>query len=389
VKLLHLVRWLDPRLPPHYLGRRLAADDLPRLAQLAGDPAHPDHHIACLLGRELWDGHLLRVLAGFEGAREHAAIDDRWRAHVGTWDELAGWLRGQTPSTRLNAAGDDPAVLLTLLALAARPGETRERIAQAAARARASVPEPVTWFDWLADGAGEDPLRLFAVARAAPEAALEIDARVRERRAADQRTGELKERWAERERLRLAGRKAALGRAVAWSLPLVLPWLLGSWILGAVLGGEDEDGIVSQGGFQGSSGVPFGALVVFSFLAWGVQCGSEVMLARAQGRDYLQYGPWSSLSRFMGASGRGLAKASQTMSGAAQRTGRRGCGVLLLAGTVPLLLILLLMGAISPFASPLWVLVMVAGAAAHAVAAGVRLHRWRQEHAVAERKAFT
>ncbi|MFI0351583.1 serine/threonine-protein kinase [Actinomadura sp. 9N407] len=386
VKLLHLVRWLDPGLPPHYLGWRLAAEDLPRLAQAAGDPLHSDHRMACLVGQELWDRHLLRVLAGFEGGRELASIDDRWRAHVGAWNELAGWLRSQTPSTRLN---DDSAVLLTLLALAARPGEMQERIAAAAGRARASVPEPVAWFDWMADGAGDDPLRLLAVARAAPEAALEVEARVRERRAAEQRSGELKGRWAERERLRLAGQKAAMGRAVAWSLPLVLPWLLGSWVLGVVLGGEDEDGIVSQGGFQGSSGVPFGALVVFSLLAWAVQCGSEVMLARAQGRDYLQYGPWSSLSRFLGAGGRGLAKASQTMSGAAQRTGRRGCGLLLLAGTVPLLLILLLMGAISPFATPLWVLVMVAGAAAHAVAAGMRLHRWRQTHGDAERKALS
>ncbi|WP_242614667.1 protein kinase domain-containing protein [Actinomadura roseirufa] len=52
VKLLHLVRWLDPGLPPHYLGRRLTGADLPGLAALASDPRHPDHRTACLLGRE-------------------------------------------------------------------------------------------------------------------------------------------------------------------------------------------------------------------------------------------------------------------------------------------------------------------------------------------------
>jgi hypothetical protein len=66
------------------------------------------------------------------------------------------------------------------------------------------------------------------------------------------------------------------------------------------------------------------------------------------------------------------------MSGAARRNDRRGCGFLLLAGTVPLLILLLLAAALTSIASVLWVLVMVAGAVAHAVAAGVRMHRWQQ-----------
>ncbi|MBG6087206.1 serine/threonine-protein kinase [Actinomadura viridis] len=398
VKLLHLVRWLDPALPPHYLGRRVAVDDLAGLAALAGDPAHPDHRIACRIGRELWDRRLLPVLAEFEGGGELARADGRWRAHAGAWNDLAGWLREQraTPSrlgARLPDTGDardddPPVVLLTLLALAARPEETRERIAGAAARGRAAVTGPVAWFDWIADGAGDDPLRLLAVARAAPEAALEAEAAARDLRAAERRSGELRGRWEERERLRLAGRGPAVGRAVAWSLPLLALWLLGSWVVGALFGGGGGDGTSAVGGFQRTSGVPFGVLAVCSVLAWGVQCGGEVVLARAQGRDYLPYGPWSWLSRLLGAGGRGLAKASQTMSGAAQRTGRRGCGVLLLAGTVPLLLILLLMAAVTPVASLLWLLVLGAGAVGHAVAAGVRLHRWRQEHGEAGRAAL-
>jgi hypothetical protein len=125
-------------------------------------------------------------------------------------------------------------------------------------------------------------------------------------------------------------------------------------------------------------GVPFAALAVLAVIAWGVQCGAEVMLARAQGGDYLPYGPWSLISKVLGAGGRGLSKASRTMSGAARRNDRRGCGFLLLAGTVPLLLLLLLAAALTSIASVLWVLVMVAGAVAHGVAAGVRMHRWQQ-----------
>ncbi|MFD0685025.1 serine/threonine-protein kinase [Actinomadura fibrosa] len=404
VKLLHLVRWLDPSLPPHYLGRRMAAGDLPGLA---ADHRHGDHRTACLLGRELWEQRLLPVLAEFEGAHELARIDDRWRAHVRAWNELAGWLRGQdaTPpglAARLPDAGtradgaavhvagggppvpadDPPVVLLTLLALAARPAETHRLLAEAAANARAAVAEPVPWFAWMADGAGDDPLRLFAVTRAAPEAVLEVEARNRDRHAAAQRDEALRAQWAERERQRLAGRSAAVTRAVLWTLPLLALWLLGSWIVGALFGGDsDNSGTSSVGGFQKSEVVPFWFLAVLSVLAWAVQCGAEVTLARAQGKDYLPYGPWSWMSKALGAGGRGLSKASQTMSGAAQRTGRRGCGMLLIAGIVPLLLVLLLLAAVTPVASLLWLLVLLAGPAAHAVAAGVRLHRWRQARA--------
>lgn len=388
VKLLHLVRWLDPALPPHFLGRRVAAEDLPGLAALAEDRRHPDHRTACLLGRALWEQNLLHVLAGFEGGGELARIDERWRAHVAAWNELVRWLRGQqgVPAARLpdaGAAGDDPpVVLLTLLALAARPAETQRALGEGAARARASVAEPVPWFTWLSDGADDDPLRLLSVVRAAPEAVLEVEGRARDRRAAEERSAAEHARWAQRESERLAGRGAAVMRAVLWSLPLLVLWLGGSWVVGGLLGGDDSGGTSSVGAFQGGGGIPFAALALFSVLAWGVQCGAEIVVARAQGGEYLRFGPWSWLSRLVGASGRGLSKASRTMSGAAQRTGRRGCGVVLLAGTVPLLLLLLLLGAVTPVLSLLWVLLLVAAAAAHAVAAGVRLHRWRQARMV-------
>ncbi|MEU5991580.1 serine/threonine-protein kinase [Spirillospora sp. NPDC047418] len=388
VKLLHLVRWLDPALPPHLLGRRVTAGDLPGLAALAGDHRHPDHRTAVLIGRALWDHHLLRVLAGFEGAEELARIDDRWRAHVAAWDDLVRWLREQEAmpagvARRLPDAGaeEPPAVLLALLALAARPAEAHRLIEEGAARAREAVPHPVPWFAWMADGAGDDPLRLLAVTRAAPEAVAESESRARDRHTAEQRDEALKAQWAERERLRLAGRGAAAVRAVLWTLPLLFFWLAGSWVVGSLFGGDDE-GTASVGLHSSSSGIPFGALAVVSVLAWAVQCGSEVLLARAQGKDYLPYGPWSMLSGVLNASGRGFSKASQTMSGAAQRTGRRGCGLMLLAVTVPLLLLLLLLAALTSIASVLWVLVLIAASAAHAAAAGVRLHRWRQARTI-------
>ncbi|WP_231330265.1 serine/threonine-protein kinase [Actinomadura graeca] len=403
VKLLHLVRWLDPALPPHYLGRRVTAEDLPGLAALAADPGHPDHRTACLLGRGLWEQDLLRVLAGFEGAGELARVGDQWRAHVAAWNDLARWLRGQAAgppglAARLPDAGTDgagvrvagppgpaddpPVVLFTLLALAARPAETRRLLADASASARAAVAEPVPWFAWLADGAGDDPLRHLAVVRAAPEAVLETESRARDRHAAERRDEALRAQWAEQERLRLAGRGAAMTRAVLWTLPLLALWLLGSAVVDALFGGVDGPRTTSAGfHLQKSSWVSFSLLAVFSVLAWAVHCACEVVVARAQGKDYLLYGPWSWMSKVLGAGGRGLSKASQTMSGAAQRTGRRGCGVLLLAGTVPLLIILLLLGAVTSVAALLWILLLLAVPAAHAVGAGLRLHRWREDRA--------
>ncbi|MEU5880308.1 serine/threonine-protein kinase [Spirillospora sp. NPDC047279] len=388
VKLLHLVRWLDPGMPPHFLGRRVTADDLVGLAALAGDPGHPDHRAACVLGRELWEHHLLQVLAGFEGGRGLERIDDGWRARVEEWERLAMWLREhEATPPRLSLGGaDDDFVLLTLLALAARPEETRRSLAEAAGRARAAVAEDVPWFGWIVDGAGNDPLRLLAVVRAAPEAAVEAERRGRTRQEATQRADALRARWNDKERQRLDGRGRAVARAVAWSLPLLAFWLFGSWVVGALFGG-DGGGTRSVGGVQRSSGVPFGFLAGASVLCWAVQCGSEVLLARAQGGDYLPYGPWSGISRLLGAGGRGLSKASQTLSGAAERTGRRGCGMLLLLGTFPLLIIFLFLAAVTSVASLLWLMVLLVASVAHGVAAGVRLHQWRQVHEDEMRKA--
>ncbi|MFD0540675.1 hypothetical protein ACFQY7_49630 [Actinomadura luteofluorescens] len=275
-------------------------------------------------------------------------------------------------------------MLLALLALAARPDETHRLIAEGAARAQAPVSEQVPWFAWMVDGAGDDPLRLLAVARAAPEAVAESESRTRERHAAEQRDEALRTHRADRERLRLAGRGTAMAKAVALTSPLLLFWLLGSWVIGSLFGGGKDDGTASVGLHSSSSGLSFGFLAVMAVLAWAVHCGSEVFVARAQGSDYLPHGPWAMLSGILGAGGRGLSTASQTMTGAAQRTGRRGCGCVLAAATVPLLLFLLLLAAVTSIASLLWVLVLIAVPVAHAVAAGVRLHRWRQERTIGE-----
>ncbi|POM25067.1 Serine/threonine-protein kinase PknL [Actinomadura rubteroloni] len=388
-KLLHLVRWLDPDLPPYFLGRRVTAGDLPGLAALAGDPAQPDHRTACRIGRALWDRDLLPVLAASPEGHDLVAVHEQWHHHVAAWNDLARWLRGQEsapPSLagRLPEAGapadDPPVVLLTLLALAARPAETRRDIARAAGRARAAVRADVPWFRWIADGAGDDPLRQFAVVRAAPEAVLEVEARAREAAAAERHRAALDARRAEQERERLEGRANATLRAVAWSVPLLLVWLAVSALISVVAGGDDG-GTSSVGLHRSGSSVGFGVLAFASVLAALAQCGIEVAVARRQAGDYLPLGPWAVLSRVLGVGGRGLSRASATVSGAARRNGPRGCGVLLLAAIVPVLLLVLLAAAITPVAGLLWILIMVLAVVAHGVAAGVRVDRWRRGRA--------
>jgi hypothetical protein len=387
VKLLRLVRWLDPSLPPHFLGRRVTADDLPALAALADDPTHVDHQVACVIGRSLWDHDLLPVLAGFADAAELAEIGARWRGRVTAWNRLAGWLRGNLPppaGARLPEAGvpghdEPPVVLLTLLALAAGPAETSRTLADAAARARASVREPIPWFRWLTDGAGDDPLRHLSVVRAAPEAVTDAEAHRRNRDTAERQAADRRRHWEDTERRRLAGRSAAITRAVLWSLPLLAIWLFGSWLVSLLFSG-DGGGTRSVGGFDRSSGISAGALLALSVLAWAVQCGSEVVVARQQGASYLPFGPWSWLARVLSAGSRGLSSVSQSVSGTAQRTGRRGCGFLLIAGIVPLLLVLILFSALIALVWALWLMVLVIVPAGHAVGAGVRLHKWRQSH---------
>jgi hypothetical protein len=395
VKLLHLVRWLDPSLPPHLLGRQITADDLPVLAGLAGDAAHPDHHTATVIGRYLWDHELLPVLAGGAGAAELAEIDARWRGRVEAWDRLIGWLHGRLPppvAARLPEAGapgrdDPPVVLLTLLALAARPVETTRVLADAAARARSSVREPVEWFQWLADGAGDDPLRLLAVVRAAPDAAVEVEARLRDRQATQQQTAGRRRHWEEAERRRLAGRRAAVTRAVLWCLPLIVIWFGGSWLAVQLVRGQGA-GSQAITGVSHTAADPTALFLVVAAIAFLVQVSAEVLVAARQAGDYLALGPWSGLAKALGATGRGLSAASQSLSGTARRTGRRGCGTALLVAFLPLLLLAILFTAVLSLLWLLWLTVLVVVPLAHTISAGIRLSRWRQAHERAERDAL-
>ncbi|MCO5972097.1 protein kinase domain-containing protein [Actinoallomurus soli] len=390
VKLLHLLRWLDPTLEPHFLGLRLLPEDLPVLAAIVDDGRHPDHRTAARAARALWDHRLLPVLAGFSGTEELIAVDHRWQGLVTTWNRQAEWLRSQLPrsANRIPAAGaagldEPPVVLTTLLALAGRPDQARESLAAAAGRARDSVGEPVPWFSWLSDQAGDDPLRLLAVIRAAPDAVLEVEAAARRRLESEQRFAEGHRHWEERERYRLAGRRSAMVRAVLWTLPLAVLWIGGGWvILGIVRLASSERGsqAVDTSGFT----VPF---LLIGVVAWLVDTGAEVFLASKLGADYLNSAPWAPLAKMFGSTGRALSGASQAVSRRSRRTSGRGCGVVVLVCVLPLLMLLILIPALVAVSWLLWLAALVMVPLVHLVMTGVRMQRWRQGHEQIRRQA--
>lgn len=390
VKLLYLLRWLDPTLDPHFLGLRLLPDDLPVLAAIVDDEHHPDHRTGARAARALWEHRLLPVLAGFSGIEELTAIDHRWQGLVTSWNRQAEWLRSQLPrsANRLPDAGavgldEPPIALTTLLALAARPDRARESLAVAAGRARDSVPEPVPWFSWLSDQAGDDPLRLFAVIRTAPDAVLEVEAAARRRYESEQRFAEGHTHWEERERHRLSGRRSAVIRAVLWTLPLAVLWIGGSWvILSIVRLASSERG--SQAVDTSSFTVPF---LLIGGIAWLVDTGAEAFLASKLGADYIASGPWTPLAKIFGSTSRALSGASQAVSRRSRRTSNRGCGFAVLICVLPLLMLLILIPALIAVAWLLWLAVLVIVPLAHIVVTGVRMQRWRQAHERAREQA--
>ncbi|WP_433181233.1 serine/threonine-protein kinase [Actinoallomurus sp. CA-150999] len=392
VKLLYLLRWLDPTLEPHFLGLRLLPDDLPVLAAVVDDQHHPDHRTAASVARALWEHRLLPVLAGFAGTDELTAIDHRWQGLVTSWNRQAEWLRSQLPRSagRLPDAGargldEPPVVLTTLLALAGRPDQAQESLATAAGRARESVREPVSWFSWLSDQAGDDPLRLFALVRTAPDAVLETEAAARRRYESEQRSAQGRRHWEDLERQRLAGRNAALIRAILWTLPLAVVWIGGSWLTPQVL---QSASVRSTAGTTGTSSDPTPLLLIAAVIASLVDMAAEGVLAIRQGGDYLPLGPWLWLSKMLRGTGRALSGASRQVSSRTRRTGPQGCGLLLVVGIVPLLFIVVLVSALLSIAWLLWLAVLVVVPLAHVVMTGIRMQRWRQHHEQAREQAM-
>lgn len=389
IKLLHLIRWLDPSLPPHFLGYRVTAADLPRLAAAALDPQSPDYQGARALCQDLWLRRVLPVLARFADSAELAGIDGRWRELARDWNELRGDLRRDVPAgprellRAVPASGKEPPdLLLDLLALAADPDGKRASLVAAAERARAAVTEPVPWFDSAVAAARKnvDPLRLLAVTLLAPQAAAEAEKLAAQREQTTRAAALARQRWEEQERSRLAGRDKAVRRAVRVCL-LLIP------VLGV---GALADGRLAVHDFHVSSGsavyLAWIIPAVFAILAWAGETVLEVHVAKQQGTDYLPQGAWpvfAAVTDRFGRLARGTGRAVSGAAGRALSLAGDGC----LGGCLGCLGLIVLVAALSALAYTLAFglflvldVCLVAVPAVHAAMAAGRMRRWRTLH---------
>lgn len=221
VKLLRLLRWLNPDLPPVYRGVHVSPAELPKIAAEAeqGDPT------LRLIVDDLWQYQLCAFLNEFPNGRGLAQVDRRWRELSEQWNAFLSdnAIFPPQPLQALRQAN----VRSALLGIAAGGDDAIQRRISAAQAVVQARPGPVGWFDRLAAEAGADPLRLVAVTYAAEPAYAEFHNAERQRRAAEAQLGARQQHWEQQEANRIAGRSHAIGRALAGvSLAYGLPCLL-------------------------------------------------------------------------------------------------------------------------------------------------------------------
>jgi hypothetical protein len=263
VRMVHLLRWLDPTLPPTYRGESMLPEHLAALATAAGSgDAKPAEIVA-----QLWQYRLLTLLAGFAGGAPLAAADRRWRNAIAQLDGIAAApvLPQPARDALTQAAGTHRAALLRACA---DPGFAR-LLEEHAVAARARLPQPPPpWFGALQRV--QDPAVALAVLAVTAVAEAEY-ARV----AAERDRGRLI--WQHEEAARVAGRPGAIGYAVAAA---------GVWAL--VMGG----GAVGAGLISGTD-ASAGILAMYG-LIWLANAAAEVAVAYQIGAAY--HPRWSALS---------------------------------------------------------------------------------------------
>lgn len=259
-KLLRLLAWLDPTLPPHYCGFSLAPRHLlaAALAAADGDPR------SATVVDDLWSHRLLPVLAGFAGAAPLAGLDSRWRALLAEFDRTADELAAQAPQVAVRLA--DPEALAwaraVLLAQAATSRNVTTALRDQVRQTRRGLAAPVPWFATFFRDMGHVPQRVVIGQLVSSLAVTEAEQTVRNREITARQPLARRTRWQQQERHRLAGREAAVGGALAGVGILLLPWLIYLGLVGSV---------------------PVGLLGALTVL---VVLSAEVFLAWRLGRSY-------------------------------------------------------------------------------------------------------
>lgn len=223
-KLLRLLAWLDPTLPPNYRGLSLAPRHILAVALAA---ANGDSKSAAVVD-DLWGHRLLPVLARFAGAAPLAGLDGRWRALLAEFDRIVGELTAQAP--QVAARLSDPEALAwaraVLLAQAASSSNVTTAVRDQVRQIRRGLPAPVPWFAKFFRDMGHVPQRVVIAQLVCSLAVAEAQALIREREITARQPLARRTLWQQQERHRRAGREAASGWALAGIGVLLLPWLI-------------------------------------------------------------------------------------------------------------------------------------------------------------------
>lgn len=208
IKMLHLVRWLDPSQPPIYRGRSLDRDSLTEIARRAADKTDKEHTDAVRIVRDLWAHQLLTWLGG-----DLPNIDQEWRSLVGDARARVPHLLNVVPEPRpeLDQVWASSVLLLSIVA-----PRTDSPTRGARTSAVSGVPGPVSWFDELQQQATNGLLDDLAVITAAPKAASEAQAAIEATRRAEAEKRGRQEAWERAEEDRLAGKGTAHSRATRY-----------------------------------------------------------------------------------------------------------------------------------------------------------------------------
>ncbi|MFE7575967.1 protein kinase [Streptomyces sp. NPDC057521] len=231
-KVLRLLHWLDPTMPPIYRGKRMLPEDLLILAELASSPRDDaGGRTARDLVDELYTRDLLAALATFgEGAHQLADVNRRWRDLNARWERLQ---ESTALPLRIRRELSGTEIRVESLAIALSPEwarALRERIESSAA----SVKRRTGWFDALLSDGG-DPVRHLAATRTLPAAVAEAHRLEEALRAHEAAASTHREEWRHSENLRQSGtggavRRALGGVALLFAIPVGVPLLLGALI---------------------------------------------------------------------------------------------------------------------------------------------------------------
>ncbi|MFJ1546088.1 serine/threonine-protein kinase [Streptomyces sp. NPDC088246] len=229
VKLLRLLHWLDPAMPPVYRGKRLLPGDLHTLAQQATS-AHDEAagvRAARRMVDELRMQDLLPILASFgEEAHRLSDINRRWKKLVKRWDS-GKLLEGVPQSGRTLLPGTSEAHAL-LLSTAAVPDEAVPELAarvDAVCRELDAAGERIDWFRRLVRTSDRtDPVWLLTVIGTGPAAIAQAQAVSATRKA--------RKRKFASDLLKAAGLSAlnAFGLLVIWLIGTIVTSIAGVFV---------------------------------------------------------------------------------------------------------------------------------------------------------------